>query len=187
MTFATRSKIAKQQQKKQKLQWQMDAYRSISTPLIEFQQKYLYYNSSTNLSKASFFGKTKVTANGSNASNLSISGSTHGTTNLTILEVKQLAKDASKTLKGVAGGKSLVVGGEEGFNLSNVSVNSLKGKSLTLKRGTDEKPTYYTLKFLDSLEDKDGILSEEEKTLKYDTATDIAASIQKMITAGEGG
>ena len=44
MTIGIRSKIAKQLQSKQLLTWQTDAYRSISSKLIDFSKKYLTYH-----------------------------------------------------------------------------------------------------------------------------------------------
>ena len=67
MTAATRSKIAKQKQDKQLLQWQMDDYRSISSKLIDFQNKYLSYSSETNLRSSSFFDKTLLSVLGDNS------------------------------------------------------------------------------------------------------------------------
>ncbi len=40
MTSSTRAKIAKQQKKKQTYAWQQEAYRSISSKLVEFSRKY---------------------------------------------------------------------------------------------------------------------------------------------------
>ena len=58
MTASTRSKIAKQNQQKQLLKWKMDDYRSISSKLIAFQNKYTSYSSESNLRSPSFFDAT---------------------------------------------------------------------------------------------------------------------------------
>ena len=63
MTSATRAKIAKQQKQKQTYVWKQEAYRSISSKLVEFSQKYTsYVNQSTNISSPSFWAKSSITA-----------------------------------------------------------------------------------------------------------------------------
>ncbi len=73
MTATMRSKIAKQQQLKQKASWKMDAYRSISSKLIAFQNKFTSYTSSTNLRSASFYSKSQITAVGNSDYSKSVS------------------------------------------------------------------------------------------------------------------
>ena len=50
MTYGTRAKIAKQQQKKQTFEWKQDAYRSVTDKLVALSSKYMdYTNPTTNL------------------------------------------------------------------------------------------------------------------------------------------
>lgn len=95
MTATTRSKIAKQKQEKQLLQWKMDDYRSISSKLIDFQNKYLSYSSSTNLRSPSFFDKTLLSVLGDNSKYVSVSGTSKTVENIAISAVEQLAKNTS--------------------------------------------------------------------------------------------
>lgn len=99
MTATTRSKIAKQKQEKQLLQWKMDDYRSISSKLIDFQNKYLSYSSSTNLRSPSFFDKTLLSVLGDNSKYVSVSGTSKTVENIAISAVEQLAKNTSYTSK----------------------------------------------------------------------------------------
>lgn len=95
MTAATRSKIAKQNQNKQLLQWKMDDYRSISSKLIDFQNKYLSYSSSTNLRSPNFFDKSLLSVLGDNSKYVSVSGTSKTVENIAISAVEQLAKNTS--------------------------------------------------------------------------------------------
>lgn len=95
MTAATRSKIAKKNQNKQLLQWKMDDYRSISSKLIDFQNKYLSYSSSTNLRSPNFFDKSLLSVLGDNSKYVSVSGTSKTVENIAISAVEQLAKNTS--------------------------------------------------------------------------------------------
>lgn len=95
MTAATRAKIAKQNQDKQLLQWKMDDYRSISSKLIDFQNKYLSYSSETNLRSSNFFDKTLLSVLGNNSKYVSVSGTSKTVENIAISAVEQLAKNTS--------------------------------------------------------------------------------------------
>ena len=52
MVQSYQQKIISLQQSKTKLQWQQNAYQSISDKLVEFSRKYSSYGSTTNLAKA---------------------------------------------------------------------------------------------------------------------------------------
>lgn len=89
MTIGTRSKIAKQLQSKQLYTWRTDAMRSVSTKLINFSQKYTSYTSGTNLTSRSFYMKSDITTAGSNASKLTVSGSSDITDGISILSAEK--------------------------------------------------------------------------------------------------
>ena len=89
MTIGTRSKIAKQLQSKQLYTWRTDAMRSVSTKLINFSQKYTSYTSGTNLTSRSFYMKSDITTAGSNASKVTVSGSSDITDGLSILSAEK--------------------------------------------------------------------------------------------------
>ena len=97
MTSGTKAKIAKQLQNKTLLSWKSEAYRSISSKLIEFSDKYISYTSSTNLYSEKFFDKTLIKVLGENSEYITVSGSTSSSSKLTINGVKQLASNASFT------------------------------------------------------------------------------------------
>lgn len=88
LTSATRSKIAKQGQDKQALQWKQTAYRSISSVLTTFQSKHFGLGSSS-ISSPSFFNSFKATSSSSKVSVATSSNSK--ASDITIDRVKQLA------------------------------------------------------------------------------------------------
>lgn len=107
MTVGTRSKIAKQQQTKQLLTWQTEAYRGISDKLINFSRKYTSFTSSSNLLSESFYTSSNLTTSGSNASKISVSGTSPMAGEISIvsattasaggaLSVKELTVDTDK-------------------------------------------------------------------------------------------
>ena len=72
-------KLSALQQKKTKVEWEQEAYRSMITKMVGFSQKYTSYTSGTNLLSSSFFDNaTKVTTLGANASKISATGRTSG-------------------------------------------------------------------------------------------------------------
>lgn len=133
MTYATRAKIAKQQQKKQTFQWKQDAYRSVTDKLVALSSKYMdYTNPSTNLSNSSLFAKTNIVANGKNSSKVSVSSNgTNAADSLTILGVKQLAQNASATSTGTVSDRTLTTGQVA----TDQMVSSFKNQTLDIKYG----------------------------------------------------
>lgn len=149
MTYATRARIAKQQQKKQTYQWKQDAYRSVTDKLVALSSKYMdYTNPTTNLSASSLFDRTNIVASGKNASKVSVTASgSNAADSLTILGVKQMAKNASAT-SGSAASDGVLRTGSINFGKEDVSVfqdQSLQieyeGKTYTVNFGEIEKPT----------------------------------------------
>lgn len=133
MTTATRAKIAKQQKQQQTYLWKQEAYRSISTKLVEFAQKYTsYVNQSTNISSPSFWAKSSITAIGENSKYISVSGSSSLADSMSIVGVKQLAKDASMSSIGAVSDQLLATGS---INLGTEDVSTLEGQSLSFKYG----------------------------------------------------
>ena len=139
-----KTKISTLQQKRTKVEWQQEVYRSIIGKMASFSDKYTSYASSTNLLSNSFFNQAvKVTATGKYADLVSASGKT--SSNVQILGVKQLAKAATYTVPGIGGstadnpnftGSEVDLGAKK--ELSNVS------GSLTIKYGGDRS---FTLDF----------------------------------------
>lgn len=99
-------KINSLQQKRQKVEWQQESYRSIISKLSSFTNKYASYTSATNLMSNSFFDSSVlVSSQGKYADKVSASGKSSSSVEL--LGVKQLATAASYTLSGAAMGKNL--------------------------------------------------------------------------------
>lgn len=134
MTTATRAKIAKQQKQVQTYLWKQEAYRSISSKLVEFSQKYTSYaNQSTNISSPSFWAKSSITALGENSKYINVSGSSSLADSMSIVGVKQMAKDSSMSSSGTVSDQSLTTGV---INLGDEPVSNLEGQSLTFKYGS---------------------------------------------------
>lgn len=164
MTKGTQMKIAKQLQSKQLLQWQMNDYRSISSKLIDFQEKYTSFSSSTNLRSQSFFGKTQVTTVGDNSKYISVSGSSPNAQNIRIESVKQLATKASAVSKDQITNQVLTSGV---IDTNSVTTSSLGNATLTLKYNNQD----FTIRL-------DGSKS-------YDKPEDLVNEINKQLSETE--
>lgn len=150
MTSGTRSKIAKQNQQKQLIQWQMDAYRSISSQLIAFQNKYTSYTSSTNMRTESFFMKNLISAVGDNSKYISVSGVSSNASNISITSIKQLAQNANAVSNDSVSTGSLQ-GELQDFKTSKVAGTKLAisfGGSKTQTITLSENKSYDTVKEL---------------------------------------
>ena len=176
-----KTKISTLQQKRTKVEWQQEVYRSIIGKMASFSDKYTSYASSTNLLSNSFFNQAvKVTATGKYADMVSASGKT--SSNVQILGVKQLARAATYTVSGIGGSKSAdkpeftgsTVDLTEKKELSNVS------GSLTIKYGGNRS---YTIDFgeLDIYENADKLAEAirsklGEQTMTLSDGTSVKAS-----------
>ena len=140
-----KTKISTLQQKRTKVEWQQEVYRSIIGKMSSFSDKYTSYASSTNLLSSSFFNQAvKVTATGKYADMVSASGKT--SSSVQILGVKQLARAATYTVSGIGGSKSA---DKPEFTGSAVDLTEKKelsnfSGSLTIKYGGDRS---FTLDF----------------------------------------
>ena len=186
-----KTKISTLQQKRTKVEWQQEVYRSIIGKMSSFSDKYTSYASSTNLLSSSFFNQAvKVTATGKYADMVSASGKT--SSNVQILGVKQLARAATYTVSGI-GGKTAdkpeftgsTVDLSEKKELSNIS------GSLTIKYGGDRS---YTIDFgeLDIYESADKLaeairskLGEQTMTLSDGTSVKVSERIDVKVN-GDG-
>ncbi len=151
-----KTKISTLQQKRTKVEWQQEVYRSIIGKMASFSDKYTSYASSTNLLSSSFFNQAvKVTTTGKYADMVSASGKT--SSNVQILGVKQLAKAATYTVSGIGDSKSAVTPGStdsapaatpsftgSAVNLGGEMKLSNVSGSLTIKYGGDRS---FTLDF----------------------------------------
>lgn len=183
-----KTKISTLQQKRTKVEWQQEVYRSIIGKMSSFSDKYTSYASSTNLLSSGFFNQAvKVTATGKYADMVSASGKT--SSSVQILGVKQLARAATYTVSGIGGSKSAdkpeftgsAVDLTEKKELSNVS------GSLTIKYGGDRS---FTLDFgeLDIYQDADELakaiqskLGEQTMTLSDGTSVKVSEKIDVKV------
>lgn len=183
-----KTKISTLQQKRTKVEWQQEVYRSIIGKMSSFSDKYTSYASSTNLLSSGFFNQAvKVTATGKYADMVSASGKT--SSSVQILGVKQLARAATYTVSGIGGSKSTAtpeftgstVDLTEKKELSNVS------GSLTIKYGGNRS---FTLDFgeLDIYQNADELakaiqskLGEQTMTLSDGTSVKVSEKIDVKV------
>lgn len=175
MTYATRAKIAKQQQKKQTFQWKQDAYRSVTDKLVALSSKYMdYTNPTTNLTSSSLFAKTNIVSNGKNASKISITTDGSGSADaLTILGVKQMAKNASATSSSATSDGFLRTGK---INFVKEAVSVFQDQSLQIKYGDNT----YTVNFGEI-----DLKPQGEETVAQAVARQLNAAL-KNVKTGEG-
>lgn len=161
MTYGTRQKIEKQMEDRQKLVWKQDAYRSVSSKLIDFNNKFLSFSASNSLNRVSTFARSIITSQGKYSSNISVSGASPALDNLKIHSVDQLATNSNLTGKNDATSDVLSTGSLKLGD--NVSVQNLGDTYLEFKYGGK---TYSA--FLDSGKD-------------YSDGTKAAASINEVL------
>ncbi|AFA49224.1 flagellar filament capping protein FliD [Acetobacterium woodii] len=106
LTSSSRSKIAKQQQSVQKMEWKQTAYRNVSKALKEFQSKYLDVLSTTNFRSASAFNTVAASTTSTKLSVASTSAANTGS--ITITNVTQLA--TNQTITGTNGATTPLTG-----------------------------------------------------------------------------
>lgn len=148
MTYATRSKIAQQKQKKDTLGWKQTAMRSITSKMHEFSSKYASYSSPSNLLGSKLFSRTVLSTSGDNSKFLSVSGTGSGASMLSVLGVKQMAQNSQvSTIQG-ASTQSLTTGevklDSNGKLTTKEDVSLVAGKTLAFNYGN--KRHYVTLK-----------------------------------------
>ena len=185
-----KTKISTLQQKRTKVEWQQEVYRSIIGKMSSFSDKYTSYASSTNLLSSGFFNQAvKVTATGKYADMVSASGKT--SSSVQILGVKQLARAATYTVSGIGGktaDKPEFTGSAVDLSvkkeLSNVS------GSLTIKYGGDRS---FTLDFgeLDIYQNAEELAKAiqsklGEQTMTLSDGTSVKASEKIKVEVKDG-
>ncbi|WP_026394864.1 flagellar filament capping protein FliD [Acetobacterium malicum] len=116
LTSASRSKITKQEQNIQKLEWKQTSYRNVSKILKEFQSKYLDVLSTTNFRSAAMFSSVSATSSSTKVAASTTSAASAGS--ITINAITQLATNqtiksdegVSKPLSGTLNQASLLTG-----------------------------------------------------------------------------
>lgn len=137
-TAGTRSKIAQQKQKQQKLQWTQEAIRGISDKIYDFSSKFTSFSSSSNLTSSKLFSRSQISVNGVNSKYVSATGSAASAENLSINRVKQLARNATMNT-GAVSSKTLTtadLGLTDGGKLdATKAVSTIAGDMLYVKYG----------------------------------------------------
>lgn len=182
MTATTRSKIAKAEQNKTKLQWKMDAYRSISSKLIAFQNKFTSYSSASNLRGSSLFSKNIITPSGEYSKYVSASGSGSNASSVTIAGVAQLARSTSY----VSGSNISLSTLESGEIADTTDVSNLAGRSLSFKY--NNKSFSITLDQTKDYQSMDDVVNEINAQLAktdYNTDGKLDTQIKASYTDGK--
>jgi len=157
-------KIQTLTQKRTKIEWQQEAYRSIIDKAVNFNNKYTSYTSKTNLLSSSFFTNAVNTAvRGTYADKVSASGKS--SSDIRINSVKQLATSASYIVSGLAGlggGEIQGITGKD-FNIGETIPVSTVSGSLTFQYGGTNGTTF-DIKFdeLENLNEMEGANNAEK-------------------------
>lgn len=137
-TAGTRSKIAQQKQKQQKLQWTQEAIRGISDKIYDFSNKFTSFSSASNLTSSKLFSRSQISVNGVNSKYVSATGSAASAENLSINRVKQLARNATMNT-GEVSSKTLTTAnlglGADGKLDTNKEISTIAGDMLYVKYG----------------------------------------------------
>lgn len=157
MVESYKQKITSLQQDRTKVQWQQEAYQSISDKLVEFSRKYTSYTSTTNLLSNSFFNNAVITsANGKYADLVTASGKSNS--EIILNSVKQLATAAryQTSAANLGSGGSAAVGSH--VDLSKpMLINNMTGTLDISYNGNEE--ISIKLEETDDLFNDDGSLS----------------------------
>ncbi|WP_028830130.1 flagellar filament capping protein FliD [Proteocatella sphenisci] len=167
MTIGTRSKIAKQLQSKQLFTWKSDAMRSISTKLINFSQKYTSYTSSTNLTSRSFYMKSDITTGGTNASKVTVSGSSEITDGISILS-------GTKSVAGSVSADAVSAKTLTGDDIDILKIADIAEKQIGFSYNGDAKAITFTA------DELSGVNSEAQMAALMQTKLDSAFGTGKI-------
>lgn len=145
MTIGTTTKINKQEQKKQQIEWMQEAVRTISDKMIGFHSKYTEtLTSPTNLFSGALWGRNKITTSGKNSSKVSISGTANSADAITVMGVKQKAENAKWASTGSVSDGKLQTGeiDIEGVAFQEVF---LEGKTLDFRYGGESSAQSFSI------------------------------------------
>lgn len=138
LTVGTRSKIAKQQQTKQLLNWQTEAYRGVSDKLVNLSRKYTSFASNSNLMSSSFYTSSNFTTTGENASKVTVSGSSNAASQLSIVSATKASNG------GAVVNASEFLTANANMDLSNTKLDALIGKSINFTLNSTSKDVTFT-------------------------------------------
>lgn len=138
-TAGTRSKIAQQKQKQQKLQWTQEAIRNITDKIYDFTNSFTSYSSASNLTSTKLFSRSVVNAVGENSKYVSVTGTAASAENMSISRIKKLATNATMNTGSVSA-KTLTTAdlgvGENGELDALKEISTIEGDTLYIKYGT---------------------------------------------------
>ena len=183
-----KKKIQSLIQKRTKVEWQQEAYRSIIDKAVNLGNKYTSYSSKTNLLSSSFFTNAVLTSTkGTYASKVSASGKT--SSDIKINAVKQLATAASCTVSGgngVFGGDVSTVLGGEGVDLTESMVVSSISGGFALQYG-GSNGTSFSLSFdeLDIYNNVDDLAEAIREKLGEQTWTYTKNGVQETVKGSD--
>lgn len=173
MTYGTTSKIEQQRQKKTILQWKQEAIRNISSKMIGFAEKYTStYASSTNLFSSTFWGRSSISALGSNSKYVSVSGTANSASSFAIAGIKQLAQKAKWSSGSGVSDSTLQSGVIDPTQITESDI--LRGKTLDFKFGDKTYSVNLSGKFAEG--DKKG------EAYQFDTAEHIADALNDLFS-----
>ncbi|WP_313345162.1 flagellar filament capping protein FliD [Sedimentibacter sp.] len=179
MTAATRNKINRQYQAKQKLLYRQEAYREVSSKLLAFSDKYFSYStgSKTNILSASFFEAYTFK---SSSNYVNVTGNAENIKNFSINSISQVASAATYTTVNNASSQSFS-SGEISSEMPSVAGDTMTieygGKKYNLQISKDFKFTGDTIeehaadiaaelnKQLESIKDQNG--DKLSESIKY--------------------
>ncbi len=156
-------KIENLVKRRTKIEWQQEAYRSIIDKAVNFNNKYTSYSSKTNLLSQSFFNSAvNTTVNGTYKDKITASGKT--TSDIKINGVKQMAKAATYTVSGLAGGMGDVssVTGKEFDITKDLDVSTVSGTLSFQYGGTNGATFDISFDELENLNEMEGASSAEK-------------------------
>ena len=190
MTYATRSKIAAQKQKKETISWTQEAMRGITSKVYEFSNKYMSYASSSNLLGSKLFSRSQVTALGTHSNLVSVTGSSVSADTISILGVKSLAQNAQMTTNDTVSDQLLQTGSISNDLSSETWADMISGESLFIKYGTKSYSVTLNLddEFKFDTTDEDGNPLDGE-TIKKNAAKAAEGLINrslKKVSIGDG-
>ena len=171
------AKLNSLQKQRTTYEWKQEGYRDIIQKMVDFNQKYTSFTSSTNLLSASFFNSAvKVMGTGENASKVAASGKTSST--VQVDSVSQLATAARYSVSAgqvssnnnVASGSFDPSGSTDISTLQGTMTLGYGGKTVQLSFAKDE--VFHTAQELaDAINQK-----LEDKNISFDNGTQKKAS-----------
>lgn len=186
-TAGTRSKIAQQKQKQQKLQWTQEAIRGISDKIYDFSNKFTSFSSASNLTSSKLFSRSQISVNGVNSKYVSATGSAASAENLSINRVKQLARNATMNT-GEVSSKTLTTAnlglGADGKLDTNKEISTIAGDMLYVKYGNST----YGVTMADGGKNADSavnMINEQLKTVEISGGKKLS-DVMKVTVSADG-